>query len=69
MIYLKETTNWNDGGATPNHIYIQSDKKSTKIVGYIPENGDIRLFEKPMAFDKRKRTFVEVDINENHSHG
>ena len=59
MIYLLETTNWGDN--TPNHIYILSDKKSTKCLGYI-KNGTnhIEMFKKPMNFDKRKRTFKEI---------
>lgn len=59
--FLQETTNWGDD--TPNHIYITEGNKSTKIVGYIPNNGKtIYFFEKPMNFDKRKRTFQEVNL-------
>ena len=57
MYFLKEVTDWGD--TTPNHIYILSDKKSTKILGYIPDRGSIIMFDKPMTFDKRGRKFVE----------
>ena len=60
MIYLQETT-WTDG--TPNHTYIFKDKKSMKCIGYIPENGKtIVMFDKPMSFDKKRRTFKEVKL-------
>ena len=58
--FLQETTNWGDD--TPNHTYILEGNKTTKIVGYIPNGGKtIYFFEKPMNFDKRKRTFKEID--------
>lgn len=57
MYYIKETTQWD----APNHIYIFNDKKSAKCIGYIPTGKkDIFLFDKPLSFDKRKRSFVEV---------
>jgi hypothetical protein len=55
-----ETTDWNDGGATPNHTYIFQDKKSMKVIGYIPVGGTVMMFNKPLMFDRKKRTFVEV---------
>lgn len=59
-IFLLETTNWSD--TTPHHVYILESNKSTKIVGYIPNNGKILyFFDKPMMFDKRKRTFQEIN--------
>lgn len=58
--FLQETTNWGDD--TPNHIYILEGNKTTKIVGYIPNGGKtIYFFDKPMSFDKRKRTFKEIN--------
>lgn len=60
--FLQETTDWGDD--TPNHVYILEGNKSTKIVGYIPNNGKtIYFFDKPMNFDKRKRKFREIDPN------
>jgi hypothetical protein len=61
MIYLQETTNWND--ATPNHTYIFESKKSLKVLGYI-RAGDNQptMFKKPLSFDKKKRTFKEITI-------
>jgi hypothetical protein len=61
MIYLLETTKWTDN--TPNHIYVFSDKKTSKVSGYI-KNGteEIVMFNKPMPFDKRKRTFKEIKV-------
>jgi len=61
MIYLFETTKWSDD--TPNHIYTFTDKKTSKVSGYIPAGGkDIVMFKKPMPFDKRKRTFKEIKL-------
>ena len=59
MKLLQETTaDWNT--PTPNHIYI-FDGSDMKIVGYIKEGTDDAIkFSKPMAFDKRRRTFKEV---------
>jgi hypothetical protein len=59
MYYILETTKWTDN--TPNHIYVFETKKSSKCIGYI-KNGtsEIQLFNKPMPFEKRKRTFVEI---------
>ena len=58
MILLQETTKWGDD--TPNHIYLFKDKKSMKCIGYIKNNtSKVEMFNKPMTFDKRKRTFIE----------
>lgn len=57
-VFLQEITEWE----YPNHIYIFADKKSSKCIGYIPNDGKtIFMFEKPLSFDKKKRKFVEVD--------
>ena len=61
MIYLQETTKWTD--STPNHIYIFDNKKSSKVSGYIKSGENTPfMFNKPMPFDKRKRTFTEVKM-------
>ena len=58
MIYLQEIT---DTENYPLHTYAFSDKKSLKCLGYIPLGGsDIKLFNKPVFFDKRGRKFKEV---------
>ena len=59
MIFLKET-NCID---YPAHTYLLENRKSYKIVGYIKEGTDkIIMFPKPLSFDRRKRTFKEVQI-------
>jgi aspartyl aminopeptidase len=49
---LEETTKWDDN--TPNHIYILN--KQQKLISYIVD-GELRELNKPIAFDKRRRTF------------
>ena len=69
MKFYKETTkDW--ASATPNHTYLLTDDKS-KMYGYIKaRSGDTFTFKKPIKFDARRRTFVEVkelgeiDLNE-----
>jgi hypothetical protein len=59
--YLKETTKWKDN--VPNHTYIFSDKKSIKVLGYIKEGTDeVITFKKALTFNKRYRTFKEVEV-------
>lgn len=59
MIYLLETTKWSDD--TPNHIYVFENKKSMKCLGYIMAGtSDIRMFSKPVSFDRKRRTFKEI---------
>jgi len=59
MKFFKETTNdWST--PTPNHTYLLSTDKS-KMYGYIKSrSGDTFTFKKPLNFDARRRTFVEV---------
>lgn len=54
-----ETTAWE----YPNHIYLFSDKKTSKVSGYI-KNGtkEIIMFKKPMPFTKTRRTFKEIKV-------
>jgi len=57
MKLLQETTVWED--RTPNHAYFL---EGDRCVGYIPAGTDNPImFRKPMRFDKRRRTFTEVD--------
>lgn len=61
MIVLQETTKWSDD--TPNHTYLFKDKKSMKCLGYIKHGtSKMIMFDKPMTFDKKKRTFKEVSL-------
>jgi hypothetical protein len=60
---LKETTIW-PNPQTCNHIYL-IDVKSERLAAYRNViNGTIVTFEKPLKFDKRKRTFVKVTDKE-----
>ena len=59
MIALQETTKWTD--TTRNHTYLFENKKSMKCIGYIIEGTDKPIiFEVPMTFDRKKRTFKEI---------
>jgi hypothetical protein len=57
---FRETTIWPD--ATPNHTYILSTNKEFAH-GYVKSGqqaGSVIMFKKPMRFDIRRRTFVEI---------
>jgi len=57
MKLLQETTVWED--RTPNHAYFL---EGDRCVGYIKAGTDTPvMFAKPMRFDKRRRTFTEVE--------
>lgn len=59
MITLKETTVWLSS-TTPNHQYILSNDKRL-MYGYIKNNEKYpRLFNRPIMFDPRGRTFTLV---------
>ena len=54
---LKETTGQVADFRYPENIYYV-DKKSGKLVAFYPENSDeLKVFTKPMKFDKRRRSF------------
>ena len=56
MKFYKETTAWE----APNHIYLLTTDKS-KMYGYIKSSTQENVvFKKPMRFDTRGRSFVEV---------
>jgi len=57
--FYKETTrDW--AHPTPNHTYLLTTDKS-KMYGYIKAgSGDTVTFKKPLNFDQRRRTFIEV---------
>jgi len=56
MIRLQETTKWD----YDNHVYLVTPDKQ-KVLGYIKQGTDQEImFEKPLKFDTRKRTFKEL---------
>mgnify|MGYP003344428480 FL=1 len=56
MKFYRETTDWE----VPNHTYLLTTDKS-KMYGYIKlSSRENVVFAKPMKFDARGRTFVEV---------
>ena len=59
MKRLKETTtDFKCDYRVPMHTYLI---EKSKAVGYIKEGTDVEImFPKPMFFDQRKRSFVEV---------
>lgn len=58
MRFYQETTAWQV--PTPNHIYLLTTDKS-KLYGYIKSSTKENVvFKKPIRFDTRGRTFVEV---------
>lgn len=64
MEILKETTGQVGDFRYPENIYILNS--AGKLVGYRREGeGFTTYFEKPMAFDKRRRTFIKLEsVNE-----
>jgi len=59
MNLLQETTkDWKV--PTPNHTYIFGSS-TMRAIGYIKEGTKVAIkFSKPMAFDRRNRTFTEL---------
>ena len=58
---LKETTSWD----CPNHTYIIStakNKTKDKLLGFITADGVKTMFNVPMKFSTRYRTFVEATL-------
>jgi hypothetical protein len=56
---LKETTAWD----IPSYTYIistQYGKTKDKLLGYIKPSGEKIMFNVPMRFSTRYRTFVEI---------
>ena len=54
---IQETTDWE----YPNHEYHLNSKG--KLVAYKPVSKELIVLNKPLAFDKRRRTFKKVDIS------
>lgn len=61
MKYLKETTVWDKVDVTlPAHTYIV---EGMKLYGYIVEGtSEPIMYNTPLQFDKRYRTFKEVKV-------
>lgn len=59
MKFFKETTSdW--ATPTPNHTYLLTTDKS-KLYGYLKAGTEeVTVFNKPINFDPRRRTFCEV---------
>lgn len=64
MKIVEETTEWKDAWV-PNHVYVLNDSMS-KMIAYVPAGSKtVKKFSKPMDFDRRGRTFVELgDVEE-----
>jgi hypothetical protein len=59
MKIVLETTKWSDSWI-PNHVYVLNDSQ-TKMLAYVPAGSrTLQKFSKPMGFDQRGRTFVEL---------
>jgi hypothetical protein len=60
MKILQETTEWKDSWV-PNHVYVLNDSQS-HMIAYVPAGSKmVKKFSKPMAFDRRGRSFVELE--------
>ena len=59
MRIMLETTEW--VGNFPNHVYVFNDSMS-HMIAYVPAGSkQLQRFKKPIAFDRRGRTFVELE--------
>jgi hypothetical protein len=59
MEVIKELTDdWKTDYRVPCHTYVLN--KGGKCVGYRRESGEINVFAKPLAFDKKRRKFEKV---------
>lgn len=62
MRIMLETTEW--VGNFPNHVYVFNDSMS-HMIAYVPAGSkQLQRFKKPIAFDRRGRTFVELEDEE-----
>ena len=59
MRIVVETTRWET--QTPNHIYVCDDSMQN-MIAYVPQGSNtVQRFKKPIAFDRRGRTFVDLE--------
>jgi len=60
MVIVQETTDWGKHNVM-NHVYVLNNSM-THMVAYVPAGSKIlQKFSKPMSFDRRGRTFVELE--------
>jgi hypothetical protein len=60
MKIVQETTKWKDSWV-PNHVYVLNTAM-THMVAYVPAGSKlVKKFSKPIAFDRRGRSFVELE--------
>lgn len=62
MKFIQEVTDWTAQYTVPNHIYYVNDSK-TRLVEDIPEGTKtLRMFVKPVDWDRRGRKFEPVTV-------
>lgn len=60
MRIVQETTDWGKH-SVPNHVYVLNESM-THMIAYVPAGSKVlKKFSKPMSFDRRGRTFVELE--------
>lgn len=62
MRIVQETSTWTTD--TPNNVYVLNDAM-TQLIAYVPEGSKtLKKLIKPIAFDTRYRTFVDLEGEE-----
>lgn len=63
---MRETSVWK--GNVPNHTYVLDDSM-TKMLAYIKQGTkEVIKFDKPLSFDRKDRTFVEIKAQAKKDH-